>query len=390
MAAAQQAAHHKLDIKIRLTVVKGPHSGQVFQINKAALTLGRGPENDVVLMNDSQVSRSHAKIYYADRDLEIKNLSSKNSILVQGQNVQQWKIVNKSTFTIGETEIQVEYDLGKATLVGGPVPQKANNVVPMKQGPPKPAIAGPPKRAAPVGKVPVPRNGAVAPRGPIMPQQMRMPQYPPAMAPTAAPAAMPHAQMPGPTMGKLDQKSIFANPKFRIYALIAVIAIVGYVFSSTGKKGPAKIESTLKYEDEIDAKLNSQKAKDLEAAREELRKQKNSSMKLKVEENFIRGMRDFQLGNYARAEEAFDAVLGIDPDHALARRHKHLSKVRFDEIVQEKLMLGESNFKKHNFKICESFYRQVMDMLQGRNNDQKLQLAEKKARECELASEGIR
>jgi hypothetical protein len=90
MSAALQ---QKPDVKIKMTVVKGPHSGQVFQLTKSSFTLGRGPENDIVLMNDPQISRTHARVYVIDRDLEIANLSQKNTIIVDGVSVQQWNLM---------------------------------------------------------------------------------------------------------------------------------------------------------------------------------------------------------------------------------------------------------------------------------------------------------
>ena len=168
-------------------------------------------------------------------------------------------------------------------------------------------------------------------------------------------------------------------------------ASVYSVMSTPNKKSQAKkIASTLKYEDEVNNRLNSKKEKELEADREFLRKQKTSPQSVRVNENFVKGMRDFQLGNYVRAQQFFQLVLNLEPDHPLAKRHLYLSKVRFDELVQEKLMLGDSYYKKHNFRMCESMYTQVMDMLQSKNTDQKFLLAQKKALECDLASQGIR
>ena len=114
------AVQQKPEIKIKLSVVKGPHSGQVYQLNKPSFTIGRGPENDLVLMNDPQISRSHAKIMIIDRDLEVVNLSSKNAIFVDGEGVQRWKIVNNSNFTVGDSEFNVEYDLGHQAVVSIP------------------------------------------------------------------------------------------------------------------------------------------------------------------------------------------------------------------------------------------------------------------------------
>ncbi len=165
-----------------------------------------------------------------------------------------------------------------------------------------------------------------------------------------------------------------------------------FYFLAPNKNSQAKkIISTLRYEDEVNVAMASKSEIKEREDREARSKEKaRSPQAFRIEESLMRGMRDFQLGNYTRAQEFFQLVLNLDPDHALAKRYLYLSRVRFDELVQEKLMLGESYLKKHNFRMCESLYRQVTDMLNGKNNDQKYQLASKKARECELAIEGIR
>lgn len=386
MSAALQ---QKPEIKIKMTVVKGPHSGQVFQLDKSSFTIGRGPENDLVLMNDPQISRSHAKVVIVDRDLEVINLSSKNSIFVDGESVQKWKIVNNSNFTIGDSEFLVEYDLGFA-VVSVPTAPPAS-IAPMK-----PKIrAVPPKSVAqpkPLVNLPANRNSPPAMRN----QQMMSPQQRMAPGQVGMPQPAPPNFNPNagfPQRKPMESGSLLANPNFKFYLIIA-IAIIGiyYNFSKPNKVTRAKkIASTLKYEDEVNNKMISETEKKREADREaRSRERARSPQAFRIDESFVRGMRDYQLGNYTRAQEFFQLVLNLDPDHALAKRHLYLSKVRFDELVQEKLMLGESYFKKHNFRMCESMYKQVMDMLIGKNNDQKFQLAQKKSRECELASEGIR
>ena len=46
-------------------------------------------------------------------------------------------------------------------------------------------------------------------------------------------------------------------------------------------------------------------------------------------------------------------------------------------------MLGDSYYKKHNFKMCASMYTQVLNMLDGKTTDPKFLLSEKKVRECD-------
>ena len=81
-----------------------------FQLNKEVITLGRGSENHIVLMNDPQISRVHAQISIVDSEIEVSNLSQKNAVVVDGSSVQKWKLVNNSNFTIGDSEIKIQYD----------------------------------------------------------------------------------------------------------------------------------------------------------------------------------------------------------------------------------------------------------------------------------------
>jgi hypothetical protein len=386
MSAALQ---QRPEIKIKMNVVKGPHSGQVFLLSKTSFTIGRGPENDVVLMNDPQASRSHARVSVVDRDLEVANLSQKNAIVVDGERVQKWKIVNNSNFLVGDSEFNVEYDLGQAVVS---IPTK------------KTVVAKPVKPLQPQQPVPPARMNAPVNRGgaPVLrpqqnlgarpePNQVRKPLQAQPMQ-NFNPNQPAQVRSQTAAQSEFQDASFMANPKFKFYLIILIVAGGAYFYLTSGNKNSQakKISSTLIYGDEMTSNLNTKSQADRTQELEEKKKLQESPQKLRIQENFVRGMRDFQLGNYARAQEFFQLVLNLDSDHALSKRYLYLSKVRFDEVVQEKLMLGETYFKKHNFRMCASLYRQVMDMLNGKSSDQKYQLAEKKAKECELASEGIR
>ncbi len=398
------ALQQKPEIKIKLSAVAGPHSGQVFQLSKATFTIGRGPENDVVLLNDPQASRLHAKVSVIEQDLEISNLSKKNSIIVQGESVQKWKIVNNSKFTIGDTEFSVEYDLGHAVVsipTKKPVTPKAQapvkapakpllNLVALKNSITQPtAPHSKPKAPQAVAKFSRPLTPATKNQQSLSSPQLKAQNQ--VMSPRPAPRPMVSTNANAAASSK-SSDSLAKNPKLKFYLILVIVIIGAYVslLKTNQSAKTKKIASTLIYGDEIMAKVNSQKEKELSEQRDAQKKINDSTQRVRIEENFVKGMRDFQLGNYARAQEFFQLVLNLDSEHPLAKRYLYLCKVRFDEVVQEKLMLGESYFKKHNFRMCESLYRQVMDMLNGKSNDQKYQLAEKKAKECEYASEGIR
>ncbi len=359
------AVQQKPQINVKLSVVKGPHAGQVFHLNKEKMMIGRGPENDIVLMNDPQVSRSHAQIILTERDFEIIKISQKNNVLVDGETVDQWKLVSGSTFVVGDSEIKFEYDLGASV-----------------------AIALKPKAIVP-SAVPQVQKPSTLPKVPTQRSEQ------PLQKPSAFPAQnQPRHTHQNPNQARplsAPKTNLLNEPRFRFYAIASVLILGLVLFIMTGTKAKSsKAKPTLKYEDEISIKLNSTPEKEKANAREETKKDRNSPQHLRAEENFIKGMRDYQLGNYLRAMEFFQVVLNLESDHQLARRHLYLSKVRFDELVQAKLMLGESYYSKHNFNMCASMYQQVMDMLDDKKADSKYKLAEKKNKECELASEGIR
>lgn len=409
MSAALQ---EKPEIKIKLSVTKGPHVGQVFQLNKLPIQIGRGPENDIVLLNDPQASRNHAQIVLVDREIEVNNISQKNAIIVDGQSVQKWKIVNNSTFIVGESEFQVEYDLGQAvvSVSAQPNPLQKADVIPLKpklksnrttQRPPGARPQARQQRPPGAVQAPVPQQRTGAPPA-VRQQQVARPAHGAQALTTPNPKMNMQLNRQMRAVGAsgmasqappIQQNTLTKNSRLIYYLISAIVIMAMYLAFSNDKRKVAaskKVTSALKYEDEVDIKMNSKSEKDAEQERLDKYKEKfGSPMNARVDENFVRGMRDFQLGQYTRAQEFFQLVLNLDPDNKLAQRYLYLCKVRFDELVQEKLMLGESYFKSHNYKLCESMYTQVMDMLQGKSYDQKYQLAQKKAQECQFADEGV-
>ncbi len=375
----------KTQTEIKLVIQKGPHAGQRFSFSKKEITIGRAPENDIVLLNDPLISRQHAKVAIIGGDVEVINLSQKNSILVAGESVQKWKLVNDSTFKVGDTEFQIQFDLGQS-------------VVPVRPKPASPMLQVA-KVAAPAANKSVAvqnKNMATKPNQQMQQQQkmqqmqlqqrQQQQQYQMHMQAQSAAGAQQKAAA--------QNNMTLSNPKVRFYALIAVgLVIAAYFYLNTQSAAVKKAEdkkTILKYEDDVNNKLNAKSEKENQKKIEKLYEQKNSPTTLRAEENFIKGMRDFQLGNYTRAQEFFQVVLNLQSGHELARRHLYLSKVRYDEVLKAKLMLGESYYQKHNFRMCQSLYEQVLNMLQGKSSDQNYQLATAMAEKCKLASEGIR
>jgi hypothetical protein len=77
-----RAAAQPLTAHYALTVVQGPLLGQQFILDAFPARIGRGPEAEVALDADLNVSRSHAEIYEWNGMLRIRDLGSMHGVRV--------------------------------------------------------------------------------------------------------------------------------------------------------------------------------------------------------------------------------------------------------------------------------------------------------------------
>lgn len=70
--------------QLQLVVHAGPLAGKGFPITGDSLTFGRGPDNDIAL-DDTQVSRNHARLFKHGDEVIIEDLGSTNGTLVNGK-----------------------------------------------------------------------------------------------------------------------------------------------------------------------------------------------------------------------------------------------------------------------------------------------------------------
>ena len=71
----------------RLTVQKGPTRGQSYLLQGGTVTLGRQADNQIVI-NDSMVSRHHARLEWQGNGYVVHDLGSANGTWVNGQRIQ--------------------------------------------------------------------------------------------------------------------------------------------------------------------------------------------------------------------------------------------------------------------------------------------------------------
>lgn len=370
--------------QVQLMVQKGPHQGQRFTFNQSVIKIGRSPENDIILINDPMISRQHAQIEISQGELEIRNLSEKNAIVINGENVQKWKLTHNSIFTLGDSEFLIQIESGQSVVAVKPTLKAVSSpTVPNATAQRKVSNSPTPttgrsvsvrSSAAPVQPAPAGRV-ALKPAPAPSPQMVRsQPQFQTANAP---PAKVPFISV--------------KNPKFIFYLvlLIVVAAAVYFLTHQSEAKKSGGNKSVLKYSDESNLVLTKEMTPEKLEKREKIIEQRKSTESLYFKENFSKGMRDYQQGRYSTAYDYFQKANRLKPDHALTRNYLYLSKVRFDELIKAKMSLGDSYFQKNDYKMCSSLFRQVIDMLQAFPNDTNLNLAKAMQRKCADAVEGV-
>ena len=91
--------------RISLAVLEGKDRGQIFVIERTTAILGRG-EADIVL-DDSEVSRQHARIEVHGGRVVLRDLDSTNGTFVDDIKVTEAEIENRGEFRIGHTRLML-------------------------------------------------------------------------------------------------------------------------------------------------------------------------------------------------------------------------------------------------------------------------------------------
>ncbi|AHI04841.1 hypothetical protein BDW_01655 [Bdellovibrio bacteriovorus W] len=396
----------KENLSFEVEITAGPHAGTKLSFSKASVSIGRGPENDIVLANDPRASRQHAEIKVRGQsEIVVINLSAKNFVLVNGQSVQSEILLKDSVIQIGESELRVLYDapsLTPAVNSAGSEPFTPANVA---HEPAKSFLT--PLGSQPFGQggqspVPTSQPGAMKPSGGGFappPVTTGFGNMPPVQQPLGygVPAPMGQPQYGGPMGGATPppmgagpsgprSSGLLSNPRARFYGIIGILGIVVWFFMS-GTKSEKKDENAIR-----NSMISLQDVADAEKRNQELltiKKEKYDSVQYRrAQENFVKGFRDFQQGQYARAREAFQVVLNLDPDNELAKRYFHLSKIKFDELVKFNMIQGNRYREKRNWRMCQSNYSNVLTMLHNRKDDPTFKEAKQYYDECTLNLEG--
>ncbi len=137
--------------QLHLVVHAGPFAGKGFSLTNQILTIGRSPDNDVVL-NDNQVSLHHARLFQHDGQVILEDMGSVNSTKVNGTSiVGQYVLQRVDTICIGSSVFGVTGFPAAPTISMPNLSGKTNfsTFSPAVASPPPPSRPNPPGAATP-------------------------------------------------------------------------------------------------------------------------------------------------------------------------------------------------------------------------------------------------
>lgn len=381
MSAAQQITAL---LKFKIEVLKGAHAGQVFTFDSAkSAFIGRGPENEVSLANDPRISRQHAEIKQMSGQFYIVNLSHKNFVLVDGEQVDTELLSQNATIQIGESELKFTADFPDISL------NLKHALTPSSQSPSSASLVSPAlppiQEHRPETMPALKQNHKPAQRPDHKFQQKT--EYKPT-TPTNNSLGHAHTRNAGNAKVGGDspsQKSAGISSRVKFYGILAIVGVLGYFLFSGNKKETKPnrpFRGSPEVANNIQTSIDNTKAMDQNLAR------LNDPTYRRAQENYIKGFREYRQAHYARAKDYFQIVLSLNPNHDLAKRYYQLSLVKFDELVQANINQGLKYRERRNYKLCQASMTNVLIMIQNNKSHPQYAEANQYFQECSKAVEG--
>ena len=355
-------------LKFKLKVVAGPHLNEIYSLDQAITKIGRGEDNDIKLVNDARISRNHIEIFKNPDHYKFKNISLKNFVTLDGKVMEEGFLAAGAQLQVGETIFEVFNEGPTLVAEGQKLPAAVDAsalTVRVALQPPAPSSA---KKLTPLNKL---NSNVMAQPKPIAPQN----QYSiPKMGTAPQPQASRNSAMKPSVQGGKRQFYVI---------VIAVLGFFGWLLMKDSK--PKEIKSfRTSQQVEYDILQSTDERKRLQERLDSLQ----TTSAQRSQENLIKGFRDFQQGNYARARDNFQVVLNLDPDNAIAKRYYHLSRIKFDELLQFHMLQGLRYRDKKNYRLCRSSFQSALVMIQNSQQHPKYREIKNFFDECNLASEG--
>ena len=85
-----------------------PELGSITVVFGRSVSIGRSPDNAIVIRQDSKVSRYHCRIFRHGRHFYIEDLGSKNGTVIDRSLWSRKRLSGGETIWLGDTEIDVQ------------------------------------------------------------------------------------------------------------------------------------------------------------------------------------------------------------------------------------------------------------------------------------------
>lgn len=93
----------------RLPVLVNLATNETFPINGPVITIGRAPDNNVVVTTDPYMSGHHAKVFWADGGWYLEDLGSSNGTTVNDELVNgKVKLTPRDVLKVGRTKFSIQ------------------------------------------------------------------------------------------------------------------------------------------------------------------------------------------------------------------------------------------------------------------------------------------
>jgi pSer/pThr/pTyr-binding forkhead associated (FHA) protein len=87
-----------------LVVGTGPERGTIYRLLSPQIVIGRGSDCDIVLSYDQKCSRRHAMVVFTGAQFEVRDISDRNKLFVEGVETKQAVLREGSVFQLGNTQ----------------------------------------------------------------------------------------------------------------------------------------------------------------------------------------------------------------------------------------------------------------------------------------------
>jgi tetratricopeptide (TPR) repeat protein len=380
-------APHGQSLLIKIT--QGPHKGESFNTTKLPFTIGRNADNDIVLPNDSKISRNHVTVSKREYTYVVENLSQRNPILLNLEERSKIELYPGQKFQIGESELEFHWDDPVAKELA-----TAKELAAIKE------LAAAKEQAAAKSISPIvnpvqqrPQSAKNHNSNPVNPHDLVIPKNV-----TSVPVISGNKKInitinqsyEQPPTGATKKKARRIKPKNNSFLIIIIVGVALVLFMIPKKDGTRTVKkNNLRSTEEIQKALESSRV-NIENYQKEKRIQDDGSIDKQFESSqsyYIRGFRDYRNGQFSRSIQAFQAALSFDPNHILSRKYLNLSLKKLDELIQFNISQGRRYREKGNFRFCKSAFQQVM-IIKKDPNDPVFKEAKQLFDECETLHKG--